>query len=303
MRFLHLTSSGGNLLLPSLQILLLISLSLSLFIPPVTAQDDDDEDDGEFGDDDNDVESDGGGGFFGLGSSNFDEIGGGLFGDDGMDFMDSKRRNRFIPNFFRRPGDGSTIIDNTDEGTPVIIKNGEGAEGSNHKPYVHFYPKESDFRSAERDAERDFHHPRHHPRFSGDKGSQSKKQSDEDEFDDDRRRRYSGYDAEDDPKHNFQVKPHYPREDPMAMTRNFLSQEKQILSRHPYEAAFQVSRDFDRFPKGSFFGLDGLYGESRLVHDRPFPPLRIHTMSNLARMSDYQQRPCDRGCDEDKKKK
>lgn len=247
--------------------LFLLFLSLSVMTPSTRAQDDDDDDDD--GDGDNDFAEDandlGDGGFgFGMGSNNYEEMGGGLFAndDDSLDFMASKRRPSILPPFLRgrKNNDDNQVVIN-DQVQPMVNFNGQDfvqqeATGSN------------------------FPHPRHHPRFS---------QENDQDYDEDRRRRYSGYGDE----HDVQSR----EEDTMHRQRSpeqdsFLAP----LHRHPHEANFDVSQDFDRFPKGSYFGLDGFYGDSKLVHDRIFSPFKVETTSRKV--------PCDSDCDdEDNKKK
>lgn len=82
-----------------------------------------------------------------------------------------------------------------------------------------------------------------------------------DSYDPDRRRRYTGYDDEDSGPGGHEDS----------------------------GAAHDMNQDFDRFPKGSFYDFDGLYGNSKRVHERLFSPYKGKTSSRT---------PCDGGCDE-----
>lgn len=249
-----------------------------IFPTPCHSQDDDDDDDDDgggngFSDDDNEL--DGGGGFFGMGSNNYEEIPGGIYGDDGedsMDFMASRKRPSIIPAFLKQ---GNQRIPED-----VIINN-------NGRPHVSFDGPGEEF--TVNDGR--FHHPRHHPRFSSHDSSDSGRG--DDEYDPDRRRRYSGYDPVDDPRASQRHQMF--RQQRQTLPIDFIGSSR--LHSHPHEAAFDVSQDYDRFPKGSFFGLDGFYGNSKLVHNRAFSPYGVQTIS--------RKEPCNTGCndDEDKKKK
>lgn len=282
--------------------LFLVIVSLSVMIPAnVKAQEDDeeDDDDGDGGgagfDDGNELD---GGGFFGMGSNNYEEIPGGIFGgeEDGesMDFMASKRRPSILPSFLSRNKDYDAIVQNNQDSF------------ISHKtkmPLVHFDGPGEEFRE---DEGRNFN-PRHHPRFSaeevnhGSYGSASSdgrttSNDDSEEYDPDRRGRYEGYDSSDDAPHKMVQT----REEDTLHGKVY---RQSLVNNHDFsteplsnhEANFDVSQDYDRFPKGSFFGLDGFYGNSKLVHERMFSPFGVKTTS--------RKLPCDSGCDDEERKK
>lgn len=88
----------------------------------------------------------------------------------------------------------------------------------------------------------------------------------EDTYDPDRRRRYTGYDDE---------------------------QERRSAGYDESGSGSDrdMNQDYDRFPRGSFYGMDGFYaGDSRRVHGRLLAPFRGKPFA--------PRTPCDGGCDE-----
>lgn len=242
----------------------------------IRAQDDDDDDEeeggGAFDDEDAGVVSDGG--FFGMGSENYEEMPGGIFGggdEESMDFLDSKRRPSYIPSFLKNQNKDTEIIHNNQE-SPVSADDGKGG-------YVHFDASSQEYASNEGRLP----HPRHHPRFSGND------QENNEDYDQERRRRYSGYNKEDDP-----------RNQPQQRVQDHQSTMSADQTRHPFESAFDVTQDYDRFPRGSFFDVDGFYGTSRLPQDSHVPSRLIPSFRMKPMLG---KQSCDEGCNEEEDNK
>ena len=107
-----------------------------------------------------------------------------------------------------------------------------------------------------------------------------------DPFDPEKRSRYHGYDHKQHSLDKAFSTPFHPLVvDPFHQFEQSLS----ALSSDPHNA----------FPRGSFYGMDGFYGNSRLVRDKLLSPYALKTTS--------RKMPCDSGCgggdDDDRKKK
>lgn len=87
-------------------------------------------------------------------------------------------------------------------------------------------------------------------------------QDQQDSYDPERRRRYTGYD----------------------------DVREQASGYGEAGSAHDMSQDYERFPKGSFYGMEGLYGrDSRRTRDRLFVPFKSKSFA--------PRTPCDGGCD------
>ena len=219
---------------------------LILLIANVLTQDDDD-DDGDEEDEDSGNYINGfenfDNGYFPMGSENFEELPGGVYDPeseaDPIDYMDSTKNpsvsSRFsLPSLVRSHRDPDTIINNGD------------------RPLLH---------SSSFNVNNDQQHD-DPPVIRNDPNLLNARP--EDSYDPDRRRRYTGYDDEEESGLNS-------HEDAPVIPRD-------------------MNQDYDRFPKGSFYGFDGFYGNSKRVHDRLFPTFP-------AKASDTRP-PCDGDCDE-----
>lgn len=108
-----------------------------------------------------------------------------------------------------------------------------------------------------------------------------------DPFDPEKRSRYSGY------EHKHSLEKGFTPLHPRAALSNF---DVDPSFMNHFESSL-ASDPHNSFPRGSFYGLDGFYGNSRLIRDKLLSPYSLKTAS--------KKMPCDSGCDfdDDKKKK
>ena len=236
-----------------------------LLVSHVLTQDDDDEtdddEDSNFVDNydgyENDEGGEDGGGFFPMGSENFEEIPGGIFeqdADSDVDPIDFMDSNK----------KSSVALRNV---LPTLMRPypKDADQTVIHDPPVPFLPSK---------VPNDVHS--NHPGISEGhlmiKDLPSLINRHPDSYDPERRSRYTGYDDE--------------LEDDSSTDAESRSTEPDSEPRDDF------NQDFDRFPRGTFYGFDGFYGDAKLMHDR------LLMNSHLKMKPFYRQNiPCEGDCD------
>lgn len=109
-----------------------------------------------------------------------------------------------------------------------------------------------------------------------------------DAYDPEKRNRYSGYDSKDKFQGGFTPMVHKSSRDhsPLPQMHSQLN--------HPFSSALSPD-PHNVFPRGSFFGLDGFYSDSKLMRDKLLSPYTLRATS--------RKMPSDSECDDEKKKK
>ena len=223
------------------------SIALLLLASGARTQEEDGEDEA---DDDDDVGGDSSGGydnydggsFFPMGSENFEELPGGVYDSDDldseqMDFMDSRKNPSVTPRF----------------SLPSLMRMRRPVHPNGLFSFDHHNRQQEDLPS---------------PAFNHDPDLlkvHAPLSRDEDAYDPERRRRYTGYDEEHEDSPGTQADPRQTEGD--------------------------LSQDYDRFPRGSFYPLSSFHTESRHLHDRLHPSFRRKVVDSMGV-------PCDSGCDE-----
>lgn len=292
------------------------------------AQDDDSEDDRTFFNEDDGSEDggsdDGGnevsegesaptefsggwGGLLPFGSDNYEELGGGIFGQeagtatdstDGMDYQDSKRRSFFFPSPFKRNDDRHKLfINNGFSNLQPEVPNTNQRQGQQsagtpkptsrpRDPIVRFLMPGQEDNMSDDDVN-------HQSEFDQELNREFEEESGVmDTYDQEKRERYAGYGGSEGD---------FSPSSASSLGGGVSSSGLGVSPSH--DAHFSLSQDFDRFPKGSYFGMNEFYPESSEFH--PGGGLRGGGMGQMGGMMDLGRirqvrMPCQNGkCGDD----